>query len=163
MDKERLIVLETVKQPFGCLDALLLDPGDAVCPYVVAHGYDPGTRSWSSGSYFADPARAACKLLGYPDPAWSVPGCTPDDVRRELGWGRLDHDEACEIAAAANARITEAERLPQDFSDEIRSAAAGLEGRRERWETALDGLEAACKDTVDPGCRAPARRSVDTR
>lgn len=55
---EKVVVLER----FGGDVALLFDEG-APCPFIVATGYDPVSRSWSSGSYHKEAFYAAADAL----------------------------------------------------------------------------------------------------
>ena len=68
--KDRLVVIDTVEvgawQTGGepRRDALLFNPGNDHTPFIVAQGYDPATRSWSSGGYRHDLMDALCELRG---------------------------------------------------------------------------------------------------
>lgn len=119
MDRNNLIVLETAPCCWDetQTDALLLHRGNRASPFIIAHEFDQRTFSWSSGSYYGELLPALLSLKGLADPAWSISGCTPDDVLERYGedW-LISREDAEGFAASVNERIGQRDDL---FTEEI--------------------------------------------
>lgn len=114
------ILLDAFSESSGRLTALLYQP-NAVSRYIVAHGYDPSTGSWSHGSYFSDPASAYNEA--HPDIiADAFPPQTYSGWMEEL---ELEGLEAPTPADAQEAHDRYEMTLPSALEDEMtRSEAA---------------------------------------
>ena len=108
--KDRLVVIDTIGawQPDGEMSraALLFNPGNDLTPFIVAHGYDPATRSWSSGSYRHDLMDALCELRGCTHPDHSIDGVTPERIMADYGRSyEISPEQAREVADDVNDRL----------------------------------------------------------
>lgn len=148
--KDRLVVLDTRPGWDGQTDALLYDPQAPkdLTPFVIASGFDAGTRSWRSGSYRKDLMAALCEFRRENNPAWTISGCTPADVT-ELYSGvyRFEPWEAEEVARTVNEWMSGYDEL---FSDEI---TACVERR------AAEG-KLVCQNTPEAFAACAARRGA---
>ena len=135
--KDRLVVIDMIDvwQPDPgderCTDALLFNPGNDHTPFIVAHGYDPATRSWSSGSYKHDLMDALCDLRGYTHPDFAITGMTPEKILGDFGRDyEISSELAREVAYDINDRLETAVEWEVDVIDfEFYFAENGIEPR----------------------------------
>ena len=111
--KDRLVVIDTVEARLlggeTRTDALLFNPGNDHTPFIVAQGYDPATRSWSSGRYMHDLMDALCDLRGCTHPDFAITGMTPERIMAEYVKGyEISPEQACEVAEDINDRLENA-------------------------------------------------------
>lgn len=111
--KDRLVVIDTVEARLlggeTRTDALLFNPGNDHTPFIVAQGYDPATRSWSSGRYMHDLMDALCDLRGCTHPDFAITGMTPERIMADYGKGyEISPEQACEVAEDINDRLENA-------------------------------------------------------
>lgn len=126
MDKSKLIVLsERTSRGWG------------EGANIVASNFDAATMSWSSGRYFADANAAIAHFHGNPDPRWSIPGCTPDDMLGLYGEEhRLSIDDARGIADRVNAALGADDNL---FKDELHRQVTGYRAAARHAQETVSG------------------------
>ena len=144
MDKSKLIVLsERTSRGWGedAKDALIYNLANS--ELIVASNFDAATMSWSSGRYFADANAAIAHFHGNPDPRWSIPGCTPDDVLGLYGEEHgLSIDDARGIADRVNAALGADDDL---FRDELHRQVTGYRAAtRHAQETVAGTMTLDC-------------------
>lgn len=122
--KDRLVVIDTVEvgawQTGGepRRDALLFNPGNDHTPFIVAQGYDPATRSWSSGGYRHDLMDALCELRGRTHPDFAITGMTPEKILSDFGKRyEISPEGAREVAEDINDRLNTAVEWELDAID----------------------------------------------
>lgn len=122
--KDRLVVIDTAevgaRQTGGepRRAALLFNPGNDLTPFIVAQGYDPATRSWSSGGYRHDLMDALCELRGCTHPDFAITGMTPGRIMADYGKGyEISPEQAREVAEDINDRLNTAVEWELDAID----------------------------------------------
>ena len=99
-------------------DALLFNPGNDHTPFIVAQGYDPATRSWSSGGYRHDLMDALCELRGCTHPDFAITGMTPEKILSDFGKRyEISPEGAREVAEDINDRLNTAVEWELDAID----------------------------------------------
>lgn len=104
MDKERLVVLETIDNQEGGKKALIFNTADAEQPYLVAYGFDDERMDWDGCSLHGTAEEALCEFKH----EYLIRGLTPESI--VSAWGDeyfITEDDAQVIALAVNEETQE--------------------------------------------------------
>ncbi len=140
--------------------ALLLEPNNGLCPFVVCHGYDPVPGEWASGSYFAALDEAMREYDGQRDVSHPAPDRELFGLR-DLGRvgidaAKIDQGALEELLDRANENMWES----LDWDAQYSAAHDALRSMGIDWESVeLDAPSTTHGDGTGIILRASARRA----